>query len=183
MARTFEGFQFTSDEDLKMAKEEAQRINYISEKLNANDPESILLVYNKSIQSNVFTSPIGLDFLKSVQSYLKKSEAIDNSQILDIPVRYSISDALVLHENARYDSLNKKEKKSYKNEFRSSLLINGILLILVILMFVITLKADNPNILNYKNALEDKYATWEQDLTERENNLKQREAELNGLGD
>ena len=137
MQRVIDGFQFTSDEDVKLAQEEVQRINYISEKLNANDPESILLVYNKSIQSNVFTSPIGLDFLKSVQSYLKKSEAIDNSQILDIPVRYSISDALVLHENARYDSLNKKEKKSYKNEFRSSLLINGILLILLPFIYLI----------------------------------------------
>lgn len=183
MARTFEGYQFISDEDLKMAKEEAQRINYISEKLSANDPESVLLVYNKSIQSNVFTSPVGLDFLKNVQSYLKKSEAIDESRILDIPIRYSISDALVLHENARYDSLNKKEKKSYKYEFRSSLLINGILIILVILMFVITLKSDNPNILNYKNALENKYATWEQELSEREMELKQKELELEGRGE
>ena len=45
-------------------------------------------------------------------------------------------------------------------------------------MFAITLKSDNPNILNYKNAIVNQYASWEQELSEREKQLRQKENEL-----
>jgi hypothetical protein len=45
-------------------------------------------------------------------------------------------------------------------------------------MFYITLKSDNPNILNYENSLVNKYAAWEQELKEREQDIRAREIEL-----
>ena len=45
-------------------------------------------------------------------------------------------------------------------------------------MFTITIRSDNPNILNYKRVITDKYAQWEQELTERENAVREREREL-----
>ena len=46
-------------------------------------------------------------------------------------------------------------------------------------MFVITyVSGDNVTILNYENAIIDKYENWEQKLDTREKKLDQREAEL-----
>ena len=45
-------------------------------------------------------------------------------------------------------------------------------------MFVITMKSDNPNILNYKKQILNEYASWEQELTERENRVREKEQEL-----
>ena len=45
-------------------------------------------------------------------------------------------------------------------------------------MFMITLRSDNPNVLNYERALTDKYASWEQELTERERAVREKELEL-----
>lgn len=177
MERVIDGYRFTSDEDAKMASEELQRVNYISEKLNENDPKSILLVYNKSIQSGIFTTPVGIDFLKSVQTYLKKNPQIDNSEIADIPISISYADALILRQNKRYDSLNVKEK-SYKNQYRFSVIFNVILILMVIAMFVIALKADNPNMLNYKTAILNEYSEWDQELKEREQIIREKESEL-----
>ena len=42
------------------------------------------------------------------------------------------------------------------------------LIAIVIAMFVIATTGSNPNILNYENALINKYAEWEQELRERE---------------
>lgn len=177
MDQIVDGYRFTSEEDAKMARDELQRVNYISEKMSADDPKSILLIYNKSIQSGIFTTPVGLDFLKSVQSYLKKSAVIPDEEILDIPVKINYTDALILKQNKRYDSLNVKEK-SYKNQFRFSLVTNLILIFMVIAMFVIALKADNPNILNYKTAILNEYAEWEQNLKDREQAVREKEREL-----
>ncbi len=49
---------------------------------------------------------------------------------------------------------------------------------MLIAMFVVALNADNPNILNYKSALENRYAEWEQELKEREAAVKLKEREL-----
>ena len=42
-------------------------------------------------------------------------------------------------------------------------------------------KSDNPNILNYKQVLTNQYASWEQNLTERENRIREKEQELLGI--
>jgi len=177
MERVVDGYRFTSDEDAKMAQEELQRVNYISEKLSTDDPKSILLVYNKSIQNGLFVTPIGIDFLKSLQSYLKKNPQINDGDIMNIPLAISYSDALILKQNKRYDSLNAVEK-NYKKPYRFSLPFNVILIIMVIAMFVIALNAKNPNILNYKTAILNEYAEWEQELKDREKVIREKEAEL-----
>jgi len=177
MDRVVDGYRFSSDEDVKLAKEELQKVNYISEKLSSDDPKSVLLVYNKSIQSGLFTTPIGIDFLKSMQNYLKKQPEIDKSEILDIPMQISYSDALIIKQNKRYESLNQKEK-TYKNQYRFSFMINIVLILMVVAMFVIALKADNPNMLNYKTAIINEYAEWEQSLKERESVIREKEKEL-----
>lgn len=179
MERNVDGYHFSCDEDAKMAQEELKKINLISQKLNANNPQATLLVYNKCIQSNQFTTPIGIDYLKSLQSYLLKSEAINSEDILDIPIRISYADALELKSNNRYKDLDKKDTRDFRVQFSFSLFFNIVLIIMVIAMFVIALKADNPNIINYKNAIVNEYSAWEQDLTERENIIREKESELN----
>ena len=64
---------------------------------------------------------------------------------------------------------------------RSSLIINAAMVILVIILFTITLKSDNPNILNYEKALVNKYAAWEQNLSERENKVREAERQYHIL--
>lgn len=178
MERNIEGYHFSCDEDAKMALDEVKKINLISEKLSSNNPKAVLLVYNKCIQSNMFTTPVGIDYLKRLQNYLRENPSVDNAEILDIPIRISYEDALAIKSNKRFQNIDKKEPKSYRKEFSFSLLLNIVLIVLVISMFVIALGAKNPNIINYENAITNKYSTWEQELTERERVIKEKEREI-----
>lgn len=38
-------------------------------------------------------------------------------------------------------------------------------------MFMIAVNSDNPNILNYETTIINKYASWDQELTERKTRL------------
>ena len=69
--------------------------------------------------------------------------------------------------------------KQARMKCRSLVLAIGVLCALVIGMFIITFTGDNPNIINYKNALENQYSEWEQELDEREDAIREKEAELN----
>ena len=59
-----------------------------------------------------------------------------------------------------------------------SVILNVLLVLAIIAMFTITLKSDNPNVLNYEKAITNKYAAWEQELTEREQRIREKEKEL-----
>ena len=73
----------------------------------------------------------------------------------------------------------KKEKPDKTRVYlRYSVWINIFLIIVVVGMFVISLMGETPNIVNYRFRIQDEYAAWEQDLMEREAEIKEREREL-----
>ena len=53
-----------------------------------------------------------------------------------------------------------------------------ILFFIVVGMFAVTATSGNINIVNYENALIEKYENWEEQLDEREEKLKERENAL-----
>ena len=53
----------------------------------------------------------------------------------------------------------------------------AVLLLIVIGMFAVTATSGNINIVNYENALIEKYEHWETQLNEREEKLREREAD------
>lgn len=59
-----------------------------------------------------------------------------------------------------------------------SVIMNIVMIVAIIAMFVITLNSDQPNILNYERNLQNKYASWEQELTQREQTVREKEREL-----
>jgi predicted PurR-regulated permease PerM len=68
--------------------------------------------------------------------------------------------------------------KKYKERFYMLLVAVLILLGAVVFMFVITITSDSPTILNYKTKLENEYASWDEDLQKREDEVKHKEEEL-----
>ena len=71
-----------------------------------------------------------------------------------------------------------QEMGAKKSQLFISVILNILLVIAMIAMFIISLNSDSPNIINYKRAITDQYATWEQELTERESVIREKEREL-----
>ena len=68
----------------------------------------------------------------------------------------------------------KKEEKSN----RIMWIVNMVLVVLVVSMFYISTTSSNPNILNYERAIQNRYATWEEELESREQVVRVKEKEL-----
>ena len=176
-----DGYLFGSSADAEIAREESKKISYIENKLNYDDEASVLIIYKKMLANRVFVTPVGYAFLKKLQSYLRTSPDIPKDEVLPISL-YSTYAAKTKNkaddsENPRV-RIRPKEGPDFKGKLRVSRWINIMLAVLVIIMFVITLSADNPNIINYENALVNKYASWEQELSQRETVIREKEREL-----
>lgn len=184
---SIDGFSFADENDVTLAEEEIKKIKFITEKMNMNNSKGVLAVYDKLISSGIFVTPIGHEYLRTLQNYLYKNDDIPDESIREIPVPISYSKALNKRNEEREEKINRERerrtlRKTFKNEYKISLILNLILFFMVIAMFVITLKAENPNMINYRTAILNQYSDWEQDLNERETKVKQKELQLRELG-
>ena len=180
---SIDGFSFADPQDAHIAELEIKKIKLITDKMKMDNPKGVLAVYDKLIQSGIFVTPIGMEFMRSLQDYLYKSPAIEDEAVKEIPVTFSYTDAIngkkeAQNSRVEFEREKRAYRKTFKNEYKISLILNLILFVMVIAMFVITLKAENPNMLNYRTAIINQYSQWEQELDEREQKIKEKELEL-----
>ena len=66
----------------------------------------------------------------------------------------------------------------YQGRFVTSVLINVVLVILVAAMMLIAWNSETPNIVNYRQAVVNEYSEWEQELTRREQAVREAQRNL-----
>ena len=170
-------YMFSTLEEANVAKLELDKIEKLTEKLGDADDDMLYKVYNRSIEKNTFRTPVGLEFMKALKKRLEKSRKIKD-EVLPIPVSVNNLEIKEASEKEVDIKKVKNDAKKYSAFFRWSLFVNAILVIVVIALFVITSTSDNPNIINYENALIDKYSSWESELNENDKTLRAKEREL-----
>ncbi|MCM1111720.1 MAG: hypothetical protein NC399_00545 [Muribaculum sp.] len=171
-----EGYSFQLEEDAALAENEHRKVEYLNARLDYNDPENILRIYKKAIDERIFKSPVGLFFLKSLQRYLINQPNIDADEVAAIPLYITFENEFREKSSparSRVKPAPQQEKKS--PALWISVVLNIGLAAALIAMFVIALNASQPNILNYERALTNRYASWEQELTEREQAVRAQE--------
>ena len=179
--KIIDGFQFQDGADISIVEDEIARIKYLSEKMNMTNAQGVFAVYDKLVQGGIFVTPVGYEYLRTLQDYLYRSSEIPDEAVKPIPVAISYTDALDKRNKDREEKLKKSKrnfKKTFKYEYKISLIVNVILILLVVAMFIITLKADNPNMINYRTAIINEYSSWEEELNSREKVIRDKEREL-----
>lgn len=150
--------------------------------------------YLKSIQDYLMKSdvdpavieaiPITSDGNESVASDAENVSAEEKSDSKDSAKDSNKDNS----RNNRYDddikARNRERKLIAKNKRLTKMTISFIvisiaLVITVVAMFVIANTSNNPTILNYEEVLQNKYASWEQDLQRREAEVEKQEKALN----
>ena len=173
------GFSFLTEEDEKLARAEQRKIEYLEARIDYTRPESILHVYDKTIQEQLFKTPVGLLYLKKMQDFLLKQPTIPPEKVKAIPLYDTYTD--MDQSSSGTDKPNPRafqKREREKARFQISVVLNILLALAICAMFVISFVSDHPNIYNYERALQDKYASWEQDLTARERAVRDKEREL-----
>jgi len=198
-----DGYVFPSMEAAEKAVEEANRIKAIQEKLDLNNDAALKALYLKATDQNVFETQIGLEFLRNIQLHLSQKGLLDeeanpliltkyrNKENANNEIKNDTADASEKVEEYEVQILKMQEKfdrklldsqKKYEAEKEASKIKNIICIVLaavIVLLFVITFTGKNENILNYKQAVANEYSEWEQQLNDREDRIRQKEAELN----
>ena len=177
-------YQFELREDYEAALQEKKGVEYLNSQTDYKDIDKIYTMYCELVQRKIFYTPVGLDYHRKLRSTIVNSGKYERNTIpaLYVPSGKKRDSAKVeRYISAKYkDRVTELDKKvgRMKNKHRTSILLNIIMVIMIIAMFGILMTSSNPNILNYERVLQDKYASWAEDLKEQENELRLREREL-----
>ena len=195
--RTIDGFYFETDELYEEAHKEKLALAYLAKQVDLSDNKQALRLYQQAVSQKLFSTVIGLSFLKDIELRLKKDENIPNDQIMPVtvplkenPSKSSPSPSGEPEDKPKGKPVREKPKKEsrpfdekseagkYRRRFHGALALIFILLGTIGVMFFITLSSDLPTIVNYRTRLNNEYASWEEELKEREASLDLREKEL-----
>ena len=187
-----DGFLFEDEATAELAKNELEGIRFIKERTALDNAEVVLKLYNKLLEQKLFVTPVGIRFMLELQNILLNSTFVAREEILPIEVSAMVLKKELTPEEA--DAAKKgpvaKVKKAakkvddkvegkYKTPFYVALFFAIVFAISVVGMFVITkISGNNVNIINYRNEILNEYSAWEQELQEKEAELKAWEAEL-----
>lgn len=178
-----DGFQFGTEKDAELARNEQQRIERLEEKLDYENQDMVSAVYQKAINNRVFRTPVGYVFLKKLQRILQQSTLSG-----DTPANIPVYGVYSMRESAnptveRVIASRKPAKQKNKQEFfsrRTSIVANIILVFLLVAVVVVSTIGSAPTVFNYENILQNRYVQWEQQLSEREQVIREKEKELLG---
>ena len=194
--RTIDGFYFETDELYEEAHKEKLAVAYLSKQVDLSDNKQALRLYQQAASQKLFSTVIGLTVLRDIEFRLKKDESIPKDQIMAVtvplkertPEKPSVSISSLQSEDGTskkerqkkdaYPFNEKTEAGKYRRRFHGALAFVFILLATIGVMFFITLSSDLPTIVNYRTRLNNEYASWDEELKEREAALDLREKEL-----
>lgn len=175
-----DGFSFFTNENAKEAENEQKKVEYIEARMDYSKPEHVLAIYEKAIREKLFKTPVGIFYLRDIQRYLKQQPGIDQEKISPIPLFFGYENRMRENTNPTRNRVQPGTKKEQRSAaLPMSIFLNVVLVIAILAMFVITLNSEQPNILNYERAIKDRYASWEQELTEREQTVRELERKHN----
>lgn len=170
-----EGYRFATIADAETARMELKKIENLERNLDYRRPQNVLLVYNRALDNRVFLTPVGFSYLQKMQRELLKW-GVPADKVRPVPLYATFSNKTANSRSIRLSVAQRHPE--YQGRFVASLLINIVLVALVAAMVLFAWNTDTPNIINYRQAIENEYSEWEQELNRREQAVRDEKRRL-----
>lgn len=199
-----DGFQFDSADAYAKAKREAEAIEFIKLKMDLNDPRTAAKVYYKFLEKQTLKTVVGMSFLKELRDFIVSSGVVseDDLKCIRVPGRAnettaeSVGDETALEmteseqpgETKPYiesDEDRERKMKSvvfyYRQKSKKTNIVIAALIIIIVAMFAVTLSSNRSPFADVETEIQDRYASWAEELKDWESELKEREQRVSEL--
>ena len=190
--RIVEGFVFENEEEYQLALKDAELFDILWNKIKKSDRNVATELYDTLLTSDKIKTVVGMYNVKMLQNYLIQNGYVSESEIIPIVGfvgrRVSTTDAMKSYEysNRMKYMVNQKvndKLEKYKATVSTLKVVVLILAVVIAVMFVVQANGGTANYASAKEAVIDEYSEWEQDLNDREKEVKEKEEELKSIED
>ena len=84
--RLIDGFYFETDALYEEAHKEKLAVAYLAKQVDLTDNKQALRLYQQAVSQKLFSTVIGLSFLRDLELRLKKDASIPKDQIIPVPI-------------------------------------------------------------------------------------------------
>lgn len=188
-----DGFLFQTKEDYDRAVKEKETIAYLKANSNPDDMKALLRIYNRSIEKESFRTVIGMEYMSDIRKRLIASGLASKEALAPIPVQRSTVFIKGRSDDKSGSGANlERQLKHYKDAYESASagktiknLAIVILIVIIFAMILITYKT-KYSVFTYftdykekmRNEVIDEYENWQEELEQKEQELKDREEKL-----
>lgn len=175
----FQGHTFASEQELTEAKKEAEVITYLRARTDFQNTEKLLKLYHKLLDREMMETEVGLDFLKEIRATIEATGLISPERLRPLPVLKKKKASAVRSRKTGAEG----ELEKYKRQATLLKITVCFLSAVMVGMFVIALLGKrSPLAIRYEEEVLNRYGAWSDDLTRREERLKEILAELERQG-
>lgn len=179
---TLKGHTFDDEKEYIKAGKEAEAIEYLRVKTDFQNLNQVLKLYDRILDRDMMETIIGIEFLREIRTKLVESGMFKDEQIRPVPE---------LPETRKRKRRMEERKKSRERTLLEQVKRQNVILrilcfflaFLVVAMFVITLTGKrSPLALRYEEQILNKYASWAEDLSDKEEALRAYIRKLEDMG-
>lgn len=177
----FQGYSFSSAKEMERAKKEAESIEYTRTKIDFKNRDKLKRLYDSFIDKKTFVTPVGINFMKEIYDELSMYSV---QPIQTVPVYVPLDKLQKGPGKLTQDFVDVVKKKNAEQEeqmqikLRNLRIINVFLILLIVAMFLVVLFGKNSPLQDAEQRVLDKYASWEEQLKDREEAVTAKEQEL-----
>lgn len=180
---TFQGHTFDDEKQLITAKKEAEAIEYLRSKTDFGNLNNLRKLYDRILDKDMMETVIGIEFLAEIRTTLVNSGMFTEDQIRPVPL---LPEVKKLKKRKEVQKRSKERTLLERSERQNTILkvVCFFLTALVVGMFVIVLTGTrSPLAVRYEEQILNKYASWAQELQEKEKFLRDyvRQLEQQGI--
>lgn len=180
---TFQGHTFDDEKQLIAAKKEAEAVEYLRAKTDFSNMNNLIKLYNRILDRDMMETVVGIEFLKEIRETLIGSGMFTEEQVRPVPLLPEVKKLKKRQETQKRS----KERTLLERSERQNTILKVVcffLVVLVIGMFAIVLTGTrSPLAIRYEEQILNKYASWAEELQEKEDYLREyvRQLEKKGI--
>ena len=192
-----DGYRFNDSDSFEQAKREFNKIAEIKSEKDFKDEEKLRKIYDSLVESEEFTTPIGIGFLREAQKRLVKNPE-QRKTMKAIPYYSNIKEETksdnspeVLKSKGIPENAEEAEEKetdnslvlinNFKLKLRNYRIISAFMVVMILVPFGVLaydkIFSGNAS----EQALINEYASWKEELTKKEQELNEREKIFEGM--
>ena len=170
---TFQGHTFDNEKQLLAAKKEAEAVEYLRSKTDFGNMNTLRKLYDRILDRNMMETVIGIEFLKEIREALLGSGMFKEEQVRPVPLLPEVKKLKKRKEIQK----SKKERTLLERLERQNTILKTVsffLTAIIIAMFAIVLTGKrSPLAVRYEEEILNKYASWAEELQEKEDFLRE----------
>ena len=169
---TFQGHTFDNEKQLIAAKKEAEAVEYLRSKTDFNNMNNLRKLYDRILDRDMMETVVGIEFLKEIRETLIGSGMFKEDQIRPVPLLPEVKKLKKRKETQKRS----KERTLLERSERQNTILKTVcffLAAIVVAMFAIVLTGKrSPLAIRYEEQILNKYASWAEELQEKEDFLR-----------